>query len=83
MEFLQPLGIIADIEPGMKGAAYRVVADRHQAIVQALNTAHAGDIVLIAGKGHEDYQIIGETKHHFSDVEIAIDALALWNGRAA
>jgi UDP-N-acetylmuramoyl-L-alanyl-D-glutamate--2,6-diaminopimelate ligase len=36
----------------------------------------AGDIVLIAGKGHEDYQIVGRTKQHFSDHEVAIAALA-------
>ena len=77
--------IIADIESGMKGAssrAYRLVADRQQAIYEALNAAHAGDIVLIAGKGHEDYQIIGESKQHFSDVEIAQEALAQWTGFA-
>ena len=72
--------IIADIEPGMIGAAYRVVADRYQAIYEALNAANQSDIVLIAGKGHEDYQIIGESKQHFSDVEVAVEALAQWKG---
>ena len=38
--------------------------------------ARAGDIVLIAGKGHEDYQIIGTTKHHFSDREIVQEFIA-------
>ncbi len=72
--------IIADIEAGMTGAHYRVIEDRHQAIYQVLNDANANDIVLIAGKGHEDYQIVGDTKHHFSDVEIAAEALANWTG---
>ncbi len=88
----EPLRIIADIEagfqsgngnaaPGRKGAAhYRAIADRQQAIYEALNEARPGDIVVIAGKGHEDYQIIGETRLHFSDVEVAQEALAAWHG---
>jgi UDP-N-acetylmuramoyl-L-alanyl-D-glutamate--2,6-diaminopimelate ligase len=75
-----PHRIIADIEAGMSGAAYRAIEDRHQAIYEAMNEAHAGDIVVIAGKGHEDYQIVGETKHHFSDVEVAQEALTAWRG---
>ena len=75
-----PQGIITDIETGMKGAAYRSIADRQQAIFEALNDARTGDIVVIAGKGHEDYQIVGESKHHFSDVEVAEEALAAWHG---
>ncbi len=77
-----PHRIIADIEAGMSGAKHHAIEDRHQAIYEALNEAHAGDVVVIAGKGHEDYQIIGETKHHFSDVEVAQEALAAWKGRA-
>jgi UDP-N-acetylmuramoyl-L-alanyl-D-glutamate--2,6-diaminopimelate ligase len=76
-----PQLIIADIEPALSGATYRVIADRHQAIYEALNEADVNDIVLIAGKGHEDYQIVGDTKHHFSDVEEAREALAQWKGR--
>ena len=72
--------IIEDIESGMKGARFRSIADRHQAIFEALNDAKTGDIVMIAGKGHEDYQILGEVKHHFSDVEVAQEALAAWHG---
>ena len=44
--------------------------DRALAIERALSAAHAGDVVLIAGKGHEDYQIIGKEKRHFSDREV-------------
>ncbi len=79
----EPRKIIADIEPGLSGSVYRVVEDRQQAIYEALNEARANDIVVIAGKGHEDYQIIGETKLHFSDVEVAREALAEWRGRAS
>lgn len=46
------------------------VGDRAMAIEVAMTVAGEGDVVLIAGKGHEDYQIIGETKHHFSDHEV-------------
>ena len=75
-----PLAIINDIEAGMQGARFKSIADRHEAIYVALNEALSGDIVVIAGKGHEDYQIIGQTKHHFSDVEVAEEALAAWHG---
>lgn len=48
----------------------RIISDRKEAIFMALSMAHTGDVVLIAGKGHEDYQVIGTTKHPFSDVEV-------------
>ena len=77
-----PLRIIADIEAAFTqgDAPYRAIGDRQQAIYEALNEARAGDIVVIAGKGHEDYQIVGETRHHFSDVEVAQEALSAWRG---
>lgn len=63
-----PNEIIADIlSTGI--SANVVEPDRAKAIKTALEDAQPGDIVLIAGKGHEDYQIIGTTKHHFSDQE--------------
>lgn len=52
-----------------------VIADRAQAIRFAIGHATAGDLVLIAGKGHEDYQIVGATRHYFSDREQALLAL--------
>jgi UDP-N-acetylmuramoyl-L-alanyl-D-glutamate--2,6-diaminopimelate ligase len=55
---------IAELQRG-----YLVVADRREAIHVALSGARVGDVVVIAGKGHEDYQIIGTTKHHFDDRE--------------
>jgi UDP-N-acetylmuramoyl-L-alanyl-D-glutamate--2,6-diaminopimelate ligase len=53
-----------------------VVANRHDAIQLAIRLANPGDIVLLAGKGHEDYQIIGTTKHHFDDREEAAAAFS-------
>jgi len=53
----------------------RIEIDRAKAIRLAIDLAGPGDTVLIAGKGHEDYQIIGTTKHHFDDREHAADAL--------
>jgi UDP-N-acetylmuramoyl-L-alanyl-D-glutamate--2,6-diaminopimelate ligase len=55
-----------------------VIPDRRRAIAEAVREAKSGDMVLIAGKGHEDYQILGTERHHFDDREearIAIEAL--------
>lgn len=57
------------------GHAYAVIADRETAIVSAINLAGAEDIVLIAGKGHEDYQIVGKEKRPFDDRVVAAQAL--------
>jgi UDP-N-acetylmuramoyl-L-alanyl-D-glutamate--2,6-diaminopimelate ligase len=54
---------------------YHLIADRREAIVSAVRLARAGDIVLIAGKGHEDYQILGTKKVHFDDREVAREAI--------
>ena len=70
-----PKSIIDDILPGMAGSEHRVIADRRQAIRQAIGLARAGDVVVIAGKGHEDYQIIGRDRIHFDDREEARTAL--------
>ncbi len=72
-----PNAIIDDILNGVhrKNDLF-IEPDRRLAITSALSMARAGDIVLIAGKGHEDYQIIGTTKHHFSDREIIQEFIA-------
>ncbi|MDD3927487.1 MAG: UDP-N-acetylmuramoyl-L-alanyl-D-glutamate--2,6-diaminopimelate ligase [bacterium] len=72
-----PEAIIRDILPGMTtGKAERLIEpDRARAISLALEAAEAGDIVLIAGKGHEDYQIIGAERQHFDDRETAAGIL--------
>ncbi len=62
--------------PGQPG--YVVLPDRREAIRAAIAAAKAGDIVLIAGKGHEDYQIIGTRKFSFDDRVQAREALRLW-----
>ena len=66
-----PEAIIDDIMPGLAGAkhVYRE-GDRRKALELAVSLLQEGDALLVAGKGHEDYQIIGTTKHHFSDQEI-------------
>jgi UDP-N-acetylmuramoyl-L-alanyl-D-glutamate--2,6-diaminopimelate ligase len=51
------------------------VSDRREAIEEAVREAQSADMVLIAGKGHEDYQIIGTKKVHFDDREVARDAI--------
>ncbi|HKV42762.1 MAG TPA: UDP-N-acetylmuramoyl-L-alanyl-D-glutamate--2,6-diaminopimelate ligase, partial [Blastocatellia bacterium] len=70
--------IIRDIEPGIEtsGRPYVKVLDRRQAIFRAIEEARSGDVVVIAGKGHETYQIIGGLKAHFDDREVARDALS-------
>lgn len=71
-------GIIQDVLRGFDTLEkVTVIADRGQAIAHALAQARAGDLVLIAGKGHEDYQIVGTQRHHFSDREQALAALEL------
>jgi len=54
-----------------------VIEDRRAAIAHAVRSADARDVILIAGKGHEDYQEIRGVKQHFSDVEEASAALAV------
>lgn len=65
-----PEGIISDILPGIKKGNHRVVSDRAGAIREAVAMAGEGDTVIVAGKGHEDYQEIMGTRYHFSDREI-------------
>jgi UDP-N-acetylmuramyl-tripeptide synthetase len=68
-----PLGIIKEIEAGVKGAYsnYETIGDRRTAIGKALKTASAGDVVVIAGKGHEKYQIIRDRIIPFDDCDVA------------
>lgn len=71
-----PEAIIAEIVAGMSGAGnYAVIPDRRAAIWDAIAEARDGDTVVIAGKGHEDYQIVGSEKRHFDDREVAREAL--------
>lgn len=72
-----PERILDHAEEGLKrvGTPYRRVTDRREAIALAVSLAKAGDIVVLAGKGHENYQLIGSEKLHFDDKEVAAEAL--------
>ena len=74
-----PEAILAEIETGVAETigmkTHEKVTDRREAIYLAISLAQAGDTVVIAGKGHEDYQIIGTEKIHFDDREVAREAL--------
>jgi UDP-N-acetylmuramoyl-L-alanyl-D-glutamate--2,6-diaminopimelate ligase len=65
-----PDAIIDDIEQGMAGMAHLRITDRLAAIRAALNEGRQGDTILLAGKGHETYQIIGTEKIDFDEREI-------------
>ncbi len=73
-----PLAILAEIEPGLKasGVQYAVEPDRASAIGLALKEARPGDVVLIAGKGHEKEQIVAGRTIPFDDAQIALSTLA-------
>jgi UDP-N-acetylmuramoyl-L-alanyl-D-glutamate--2,6-diaminopimelate ligase len=74
----EPERIVVGILAGMRQpAAATVIRDRRAAILHALAEAEAGDIVLIAGKGHEDYQIVGTERLPFSDRAVALDGLSI------
>ncbi len=65
-----PERILDEVEAGMRGKPHHRETDRRRAIAKALGLAHAGDTILLAGKGHETYQIIGTEKQHFDEREI-------------
>lgn len=72
-----PERILLDIEVGLQHAGkqkyddYEMILDRTEAIRRAIGMAKAGDVIMIAGKGHEDYQILGNKRIHFDDREVA------------
>ncbi|MCO4781839.1 MAG: UDP-N-acetylmuramoyl-L-alanyl-D-glutamate--2,6-diaminopimelate ligase [Candidatus Cloacimonetes bacterium] len=72
--FEDPLKIIEDIKTGFsKEAQFQVILDRKKAIHQAMNDLKDGDVLLICGKGHEDYQIEKDIKSYFSDKETVLE----------
>ena len=74
-----PAAIRAQILQGFSAqAAVTEVAGRAAAIAQFVAQANAGDVIVLAGKGHEDYQEINQQREHFSDIEQAEQALAAW-----
>lgn len=69
----EPADILKDMIAGLTEAEQRdtlIIEDREMAIRTACMMAEAGDVILVAGKGHEDYQIIKGVKHHFDDHEV-------------
>jgi UDP-N-acetylmuramoyl-L-alanyl-D-glutamate--2,6-diaminopimelate ligase len=89
-----PERILADVEQGLTArervgagelatseGAYAVLPDRREAIEAAVSIARSNDIVVVAGKGHEDYQIVGRSRLPFSDVDESRRALAAWEER--
>lgn len=72
-----PDAIIREIVEGMKGkrTQTKVICDRVEAIHWAIDNAGAGDVILLAGKGHEDYQVVGHEKHHMDEREIVAEYL--------
>jgi UDP-N-acetylmuramoyl-L-alanyl-D-glutamate--2,6-diaminopimelate ligase len=71
-----PEAIAAQIVAKMPAGTYSVCLDRREAIATALREASRGDVILIAGKGHEDYQLIGTERHQFDDAQVAAHWLA-------
>ena len=70
-----PEAIIRDMEQGLESTDYVVEVDRKQAIHKAIDLASPDDVILIAGKGHETYQIIGRKTFPFDDYQVAYDYL--------
>ena len=72
-----PDEIIREIVAGMKDkrTPTKVICDRREAIAWAIDNAAPGDVLLLAGKGHEDYQVVGHKKHHMDEREIVADCL--------
>ena len=72
-----PDEIIREIVAGMKDkrTPTKVICDRREAIAWAIDNAAQGDVLLLAGKGHEDYQVVGHEKHHMDEREIVSDCL--------
>ena len=74
-----PETIIDEIMEGTRGKATPVlrICDRREAIRTAIDKARAGDVILLAGKGHEDYQIVGHEKHHMDEREIVAEHIKM------
>lgn len=74
----EPMAIINEILPGLKNkrTPYKVICDRREAIGWAIDMAQPGDVILLAGKGHEDYQVIGHERIHMDEREIVAEYLS-------
>ena len=77
-----PMAIIEEIVAGMtRKGGHKVICDRVEAICWAIDNAAPGDVILLAGKGHEDYQIVGHEKRHMDEREIVAEHLARRAGK--
>lgn len=82
--FEEPMDILRDMQAGIGPSEMRktlTIEDRREAIKTAVMMANRGDIILIAGKGHEDYQEVKGVKHHFDDAEVVTEYLNLFTGQ--
>jgi len=70
----EPMEIIREIQEGLVGSDYVIVPERRRAIEFAIREAHDGDVILLAGKGHEEYEIDRLGKRFFSEKQIAVEA---------
>ncbi|WP_040227852.1 UDP-N-acetylmuramoyl-L-alanyl-D-glutamate--2,6-diaminopimelate ligase [Bhargavaea cecembensis] len=75
--------ITSELAAGMTHDGFACIGDREEAVRHAVSVAEEGDIIIFAGKGHEDFQIIGRTKYPHSDAEIALDEAERKFGRKA
>jgi UDP-N-acetylmuramoyl-L-alanyl-D-glutamate--2,6-diaminopimelate ligase len=75
-----PMSIINEILPGVKGE-HVVIENRREAIEYAIKNAQKDDVIILAGKGHEDYQQIGKEKIHFDEVEILMELKEKYNAK--
>ena len=71
----EPMSIIKDIEAGIEKDNYIVIENRKEAIKEAMNMAGEGDVIVIAGKGHETYQILKDKTIHFDEREVIKEIL--------
>ena len=73
-----PLRIIDDAKPGLESNAtpYKIIVDRYEAIEWALENSQKNDILILAGKGHEDYQVLDFGTIYFDEYKIVSDIIA-------
>lgn len=76
----EPAQIIKDIEKGFIGSNYKIIEDRREAIREAIDICQPGDVLIIAGKGHENYQILKHTVVPFSDKAVVEEVLREYAG---
>ncbi|HLR10912.1 MAG TPA: UDP-N-acetylmuramoyl-L-alanyl-D-glutamate--2,6-diaminopimelate ligase [Sporosarcina sp.] len=74
--------IVSELAAGMQHDQYACIGDREEAVKHAIEVAEEDDIIIFAGKGHEDFQIIGRTKYPHSDANIALEAATVKFGKA-